>query len=67
MANLESGMTAQRTAPDLQGPGKMRNQRRSRFAQRKEPRRSIEVVSFLRHSLADHIDTLIRMVDRRIS
>ena len=61
--------------PDLPGTerywqmyaAKMRNQRRSRFAQRKEPRRSIELVSFLRHSLADHTDTLIRMVDRRVS
>jgi hypothetical protein len=46
---------------------RMRNQRRSRFAQRKAPRRSIELVSFLPHSLADHTDTLIRMVDRRVS
>src|SRR5450631_423740 len=46
---------------------KMRNQRPSRFAQRREPRRSIELVGFLRHSLADHTDTLIRMVDRRVS
>ena len=46
---------------------RMRNQRRSRFAQRQEPRRSIELVSFLRHSLAAHTDTLIRMVDRRVS
>jgi len=47
--------------------GRMRNQRRSRFAQRKEPRRSIELVSFLRHSLAAHTDALIRMADRRAS
>jgi Domain of unknown function (DUF4158) len=61
--------------PDLPGAekycqmyaAKMRNQRPSRFAQRKEPRRSIELVSFLRHSLAAHADTLIRMVDRRVS
>lgn len=61
--------------PDLPGTerywqmyaAKMRNQRRSRFAQRKAPRRSIELVSFLPHSLADHTDTLIRMVDRRVS
>jgi TnpA family transposase len=46
---------------------RMRNQRRSRFAQRQEPRRSIELVGFLRHSLAAHTDTLIRMVDRRVS
>jgi len=46
---------------------RMRNQRRSRFAQREEPRRSIELVGFLRHSLAAHTDTLIRMVDRRVS
>ena len=45
---------------------RMRNQRRSRFAQRQEPRRSIELVGFLRHSLAVHTDTL-RMVDRRVS
>ncbi len=61
--------------PDLPGTerywqmyaARMRNQRRSRFAQRNEPRRSIELVSFLRHSLADHTDTLIKMVDRRVS
>jgi hypothetical protein len=61
--------------PDLPGTerywqmyaARMRNQRRSRFAQREEPRRSIELVSFLRHSLAAHTDTLIRMVDRRVS
>ncbi len=47
--------------------GRMRNQRRSRFAQRKEPRRSIELISFLRHSLAAHTDALIRMADRQIS
>ena len=61
--------------PDLPGTerywqmyaSRMRNQRRSRFAQRQEPRRSIELVGFLRHSLAAHTDTLIRMVDRRVS
>jgi TnpA family transposase len=61
--------------PDLPGTerywqmyaARMRNQRRSRFAQRQEPRRSIELVGFLRHSLAAHTDTLIRMVDRRVS
>jgi TnpA family transposase len=61
--------------PDLPGTekywqmyaSKMRNQRPSRFAQRKEPRRSIELVGFLRHSLGAHTDTLIRMVDRRVS
>jgi TnpA family transposase len=61
--------------PDLPGTERywqmyatrMRNQRRSRFAQRAEPRRSIELVGFLRHSLAAHTDTLIRMVDRRVS
>lgn len=46
---------------------RMRHQRRSRFAQRNEPRRSIELVGFLRHSLAEHTDTLVRMVDRRVS
>jgi hypothetical protein len=58
--------------PDLPGTerywqmyaARMRNQRRSRFAQRQEPRRSIELVGFLRHSLAAHTDTRIRMVDR---
>ena len=61
--------------PDLPGTekywqlyaSKMRNQRPTRFGQRKEPRRSIELVGFLRHSLAAHTDTLIRMVDRRVS
>src|ERR1019366_6674239 len=61
--------------PDLPGTerywqmyaARMRNQRQSRFAQRQEPRRSIELVGFLRHSLAAHTDTLIRMVERRVS
>ncbi len=61
--------------PDLPGTERywqmyatrMRNRRRSRFAQRAEPRRSIELVGFLRHALAAHTDTLIRMVDRRVS
>jgi Domain of unknown function (DUF4158) len=61
--------------PDLPGTerywqmyaARMRNQRRSRFAQRQEPRRSIGLVGFLRYSLAAHTDTLIRMVDRRVS
>jgi TnpA family transposase len=46
---------------------RMRNQRPSRFSQRKEPRRSIELVGFLRHSMAEHTDTLIRMADRQVS
>lgn len=46
---------------------RMRHQRPSRFAQRTEPRRSIELVGFLRHTLAAHADTLVRMVDRRVS
>ncbi|MGH8335962.1 MAG: DUF4158 domain-containing protein, partial [Gammaproteobacteria bacterium] len=46
---------------------RMRHQRPSRFAQRVEPRRSIEIIGFLRHTLAAHTDTLIRMVDRRVS
>jgi hypothetical protein len=61
--------------PDLPGTERywqlyatrMRHQRRSRFLQRNEPRRSIELVGFLRHSLGDHTDTLIKMVDRRVS
>ncbi len=61
--------------PDLPGTerywqmyaARMRNQRRSRFLQRNEPRRSIELVSFLRHTLGDHTDTLVKMVDRRVS
>ena len=61
--------------PDLPGTekywqmvaAKMRHQRPSRFAQLKEPRRSIVLIGFLRHSLAAHTDTLIRMVDRRVS
>lgn len=46
---------------------RMRHQRRSLFPQRNEPRRSIELVGFLRHTLAEHTDTLVRMVDRRVS
>src|SRR5258708_7049870 len=43
---------------------RMRHQRRSGFPNRNDPRRSIELVGFLRH---EHTDTLIRMVDRRVS
>jgi len=61
--------------PDLPGTERywqmyatrMRHQRRLRFAQRKEPRRSIELVGFLRHSLAERTDAIIRMVDRQVS
>ena len=57
---------------------RMRHQRRSRFAQRNEPRRSIELVGFLRHSLAElrqaiagtaktkaqRFDVIVKLVDR---
>jgi TnpA family transposase len=45
----------------------MRRRRPSRSAQLKEPRRTIELVSFLQHALLEHTDLLIRLIDRRVS
>jgi hypothetical protein len=45
----------------------MRRRRPSRSAQLREPRRTIELVSFLQHALFAHTDLLIRLVDRRVS
>jgi Domain of unknown function (DUF4158) len=45
----------------------MRRRRPSRSAQLREPRKTIELVSFLQHALFEHTDLLIRLIDRRVS
>jgi hypothetical protein len=45
----------------------MRRRRPSRSAQLREPRKTVELVSFLQHALFEHTDLLIRLVDRRVS
>ena len=45
----------------------MRRRRPSRSAQLREPRRTVELVSFLQHALFEHTDFLIRLVDRGVS
>ena len=41
--------------------------RPSRFRAMAEPRRTLELVSFFQHSLLDHTDTLIKLIDRRVA
>jgi hypothetical protein len=41
--------------------------RPTRFRGMREPRRTLEVVSFLRHSLAEHTDIFIDLADRRVA
>ena len=41
--------------------------RPSRFRAMTEPRRTLELVSFVQHSVLDHTDTLIKFIDRRVS
>jgi hypothetical protein len=45
----------------------MRKRRLSRFHQLQEPRKTLELVAFLRYALLEHTDTLIRLVDRRVA
>jgi len=45
----------------------LRRRRPSRSAQLKEPRRTIELVSFLQHALFENTDVLVRLIDRRVS
>lgn len=45
----------------------MRRRRPSRSAQLKEPRKTIELVSFLPPALLEHTDQLVRLIDRRVS
>ena len=40
--------------------------RPSKFRGIREPRRTLELVSFMRHSLAEHTDNFIDMADRRV-
>ena len=54
---------AQRQAYALE----MRRRRPSRSALLREPRRTVELVSFLQHALFEHTDLLIRLIDRRVS
>jgi hypothetical protein len=42
----------------------MRKRRPSRFHQLQEPRRTLELVAFMRYA---HTDTLIRLLDRRVA
>ena len=41
--------------------------RPSKFRGVREPRRTLELVSFVRHSLAEHTDNFINMADRRVA
>jgi hypothetical protein len=45
----------------------MRLRRPSRFAQLKEPRRTIELVSFMQFTLFEHTDLLVKLIDRQVS
>jgi len=45
----------------------MRKRRPSRFHQLREPRRTLELVAFMRYALLEHTDTLIRLLDRRVA
>jgi Domain of unknown function (DUF4158) len=45
----------------------MRKRRPSRFHQLREPRRTLELVAFMRYALLEHTDTLIRLIDRRVA
>ena len=46
---------------------RMRRRRPSRTVQLREPRRTLELVSFLQYALCEHTDLLIRLIDRRVS
>ena len=45
----------------------MRKRRPSRFHQLQEPRRTLELVAFMRYALLEHTDTLIRLIDRCVA
>jgi hypothetical protein len=45
----------------------MRKRRPSRFQQLQEPRRTLELVAFMRYALLEHTDTLIRLIDRGVA
>ena len=45
----------------------MRLRRPSRFAQLKEPRRTIELVCFMHYTLFEHTDLLVKLIDRQVS
>jgi Domain of unknown function (DUF4158)/Tn3 transposase DDE domain len=45
----------------------MRKRGPSRFQQLQEPRRTLELVAFMRYALLEHTDTLIRLIDRRVA
>src|ERR1700726_1420387 len=46
---------------------RMRKRRPSRFQQLQEPRRTLELVAFMRYALLEHTDTLIRLIDRGVA
>jgi TnpA family transposase len=45
----------------------MRKRRPSRFHQLQEPRRTLELVAFMRYALLEHTDNLLRLLDRRVA
>jgi TnpA family transposase len=45
----------------------MRKRRPARFHQLQEPRRTLELVAFMRYALLEHTDTLICLLDRRVA
>ena len=45
----------------------MRLRRPSRFAQLKEPRRTVELVSFTQYTLFEQTDLLVKLIDRQVS
>jgi hypothetical protein len=45
----------------------MRRRPPSRFQQLQEPRRTLELVSFVQYALFEHTDTLIKLIDRRVA
>ena len=45
----------------------MRSRRPSRFAQLKEPRRTVELVCFMQYMLCENTDLLVKLIDRQVS
>ena len=64
VARYETGMEPALLQSYAQG---MRKRRPSRFHQLQEPRRTIELVAFMRYALLEHTDNLIRLIDRRVA
>ena len=65
---LSKYLTASLTPAQLQAYAQgMRRRRPSRTVQLREPRKTLELVSFLQYALCEHTDLLIRLIDRRVS